>query len=88
MTPEIIFIAGTRPELIKIGPVVAECRQLGLSVDVLLTGQHTTLLRGTPVENDLKNAKSLNLASDGNIDDWIDTAILALHVPLEGQFLD
>lgn len=46
----LLFVVGTRPEAIKIGPVVAECKRRGISHDILHTGQHTDLLLGTGLE--------------------------------------
>ena len=37
---KIIFILGTRPEIIKLSPVIRECERLGLNYSVLHTGQH------------------------------------------------
>jgi UDP-N-acetylglucosamine 2-epimerase (non-hydrolysing) len=79
---DIVFILGTRPEAIKVGPVVAECRHLSINVNVLFTGQHTSLLRGTPAESDLADSASLGLVSDGNVDEWIDTAIARLQIAI------
>lgn len=39
-TQEILYIAGTRPEVIKIAPAVLASRKLGSSVKLMLTGQH------------------------------------------------
>lgn len=46
------FVVGTRPEAIKIGPLVAECKRRGVSREILHTGQHTDLLVGTGLEPD------------------------------------
>jgi UDP-N-acetylglucosamine 2-epimerase (non-hydrolysing) len=42
---------GTRPEAIKLAPVVAELRRRGVEPTIIATGQHTSLLRGTPAES-------------------------------------
>jgi UDP-N-acetylglucosamine 2-epimerase (non-hydrolysing) len=36
----ILFILGTRPEIIKMSPVIMECQRLGLDYSVVHTGQH------------------------------------------------
>src|SRR5512146_2794284 len=46
------FVVGTRPEAIKVGPVVAACKSHGIPHCVLHTGQHTDLLLGTGLEPD------------------------------------
>src|SRR5881296_2410215 len=74
----ISVIFGTRPEAIKLGPIVAELRASGVSVSVLLTGQHRELLAGTPAESDLADAESLGLASDGRVLAWLRSAQRAL----------
>ena len=81
------FIAGTRPEFIKIGPCVAELRVAGLKPEVLATGQHTDLLRGTPMETDLADAISLGLESDGNVEQWLDRAVTVLSHRLSADHL-
>lgn len=40
---DVVVILGTRPEAIKLAPVVKALRALGLQVSVWLTGQHATL---------------------------------------------
>ena len=67
----LLVLFGTRPEAIKLGPVVAALREAHVPLELLATGQHTTLLRGTPAETDLAGAGSLGLTSDGNIPRWL-----------------
>lgn len=74
----IVALFGTRPEAIKLGPVVHELRMLGLHPTLICTNQHTDLLRGTPTETDLFGGLSLELASDGNVTTWIAEAILPI----------
>lgn len=59
---------GTRPEAIKVGPLAAELRSLGVPFSVTCSGQHTDLLRGTPAESDLSGGISLNVARHENLD--------------------
>lgn len=40
MRSRLIFAVGTRAQLIKVAPVVVACEELGLSVTLLMTGQH------------------------------------------------
>lgn len=43
---KIAIVLGTRPELIKLAPVIQAFRRRGLSPEVFLTGQHKELLEG------------------------------------------
>lgn len=70
----IVFVAGTRPELIKIGPVFAAL-QRQTAPRFICTGQHKELLIGTPIESDLRFGESLGLASDGNVNRWVSRAV-------------
>ena len=45
MVPNILFIAGTRPEVIKVAPAVIEARKIYPEVTLLLTGQHKAMAR-------------------------------------------
>lgn len=40
MTSRIVFVLGTRPEIIKLAPVIRACETAGIEYDVLHTGQH------------------------------------------------
>ena len=71
---DLLFVFGTRPEAIKIGPVVAALRKMNVNTRILTTGQHTDLLRGTPAESDLVDAENCGLASDGNVVRWLTRA--------------
>lgn len=81
----LLLVFGTRPEAIKLGPVAAELRASSTPFGVLCTGQHTTLLEGTPAETDLsgQNTLSLGLASDGNVTRWTMRAELKIRKFLE-----
>lgn len=73
MSSKLVFVWGTRPEALKIGPVV---RELGDSpLAIISTGQHSDLLRGTPAESDLKGSISLNLPSSGDVSVWVAQAV-------------
>lgn len=82
MTPKLVFVYGTRPEALKIGPVVRELRDSPLAI--IATGQHSELLQGTPAESDLRDAICLNLPSSGDISVWVAVAIPRLVGVLEG----
>jgi UDP-N-acetylglucosamine 2-epimerase (non-hydrolysing) len=71
MQPKLVFVYGTRPESIKIGPIAA----LLPSSVYLSTGQHVELLKGTPAESDLKRSLSLNLESNGDVGKWVALAV-------------
>lgn len=57
------MIYGTRPEAVKVAPVVIELRRCGVEPAIIQTGQHTSLLKGTPAENVLTPNVTLALAS-------------------------
>jgi len=78
----LVLVYGSRPEAIKLGPLAAELRARDVPFRVLCTGQHTTLLRGTPAETDLADAIQLGIASDGDVDRWIQTALPKVHLAL------
>ena len=78
MAPRLLFIFGTRPESIKIAPVVEELRVLGIEPVLICTGQHTSLLEGTPAETVLADSRSLKLPSDGAVFSWVQRAKAAL----------
>lgn len=40
----LLFIFGTRPEAVKLGPVIEACKERSIAVEVVLTGQHRDLL--------------------------------------------
>lgn len=65
MTLAIVY--GTRPEAIKLAPVVRELRLRGVEPLLISTGQHTTLLADAGLEPDL----SLGLSSDGLVWAWV-----------------
>lgn len=80
MSSKLVFVWGTRPEALKIGPVV---RELGDSpLAIISTGQHSDLLRGTPAESDLKDSISLNLPSSGDVSVWVAQAVPKLVTSL------
>jgi UDP-N-acetylglucosamine 2-epimerase (non-hydrolysing) len=83
MTPKLVFIYGTRPEAIKIGPVVRELRNIGIEPSLIATGQHQSLLSGTPAESDLGNSVSLNLSSNGEVSEWVSRAVPRIVKHLE-----
>lgn len=62
----IVVVAGTRPEFIKLAPVVQELRRRGESPTIIATGQHTDLLRGTPFEDGMAPDVNLGLPSSND----------------------
>lgn len=75
----ICLVFGTRPEAIKLGPVAAELVRRGADVVSVNTGQHVELLRGTPAEDDLRDAVSLGLPSDDQPHVWADRAAISVR---------
>ena len=79
MTAKVLFIYGTRPEAIKIAPVVDELRTLLVEPKLVCTGQHTSLLEGTPAETVLKDSRSLGMPSEGSVFGWVHHATEVLR---------
>src|SRR2546426_3589137 len=71
---QLVFVYGTRPEAVKLGPIAAELRALSSMGTVICTNQHSELLKGTPAESDLADGSSLGLLSNGNVLQWTRTA--------------
>ena len=67
---DILAIFGTRPEAIKLGPVAHELLVASVDIKAICTGQHTSLLAGSPAETTFADAVSLGMASDGNVTGW------------------
>lgn len=40
MTPRIVFVLGTRPEIVKLAPIIRVCDHAGVDYSVVHTGQH------------------------------------------------
>ena len=72
----ICVVVGTRPEVVKLAPVVDELRLRDARIDVLVTGQHTTLLDGMP---SLGAVRELGLASRGHVAEYVTRARRALY---------
>ena len=79
----IAFVWGTRPEAIKLGPVVAELRALGVNPAIFCTGQHTELLQGTPAETDLADGGSFELGTAPDVWKWVEGAVPVIRSGLE-----
>lgn len=72
----VCVVVGTRPEVVKMAPVVDELRRVGAAVDVVVTGQHTTLLDGMP---SLGATRSLGVVSRGAVAEFVTRARSALE---------
>jgi UDP-N-acetylglucosamine 2-epimerase len=57
----IAIVLGTRPEIIKISPVIRECQKRGLDHFVLHTGQHYSHLMDGVFLEDLELPKPLDM---------------------------
>ena len=40
MTPRLVFVLGTRPEIVKLAPIIRACDRVGVDYSVVHTGQH------------------------------------------------
>ena len=63
MTGGICFIWGTRPEAVKVAPVMAELLKLGIEPLSVCSGQHSDLLDGMPMEADVVSSYSLGIGT-------------------------
>jgi UDP-N-acetylglucosamine 2-epimerase (non-hydrolysing) len=81
------LVYGTRPEAIKLGPVVAALRARQVPHRILCTDQHGDLLHGTPAQTDLLESVSLGLRATGDIVRWSRQAAGPLREALEGATL-
>lgn len=64
---DVLVVFGTRPELLKIAPLVAALRARRLSVGVVATGQHTSLLDVDVLSTLKLEVHTLGVASDGSV---------------------
>lgn len=79
----IVFVWGTRPEALKVGPIVAELKAAHTPVSTIATGQHWNLLQGTPAETDLADALSLGIQAGGDPVQWVARAVPLLTDALQ-----
>src|SRR5437016_1760359 len=71
-TPEIVVLFGTRPEAIKLAPVVMALREAGLRCFVLASGQHRELAAGALASFGLSADRDLALMrSDQPLNDLV-----------------
>lgn len=66
-TPRVLVVIGTRPEGIKLAPVIEALRRRGgeVAVHVVLTGQHTTLIEQVLSVFQLDVARDLGIMKEG-----------------------
>ena len=83
MSLDVMVVFGTRPELLKLAPVVVALRERGLSVNVVATGQHSDLLDATTLQR-LGPIQTLGVASDGNVLKFTANASRALRARIAG----
>lgn len=71
-----IFILGTRPEAIKLAPVILECEKRDLQYTVVTTGQHPTLCVEALREFGISPHYELSNSLDGKGLDFLSSGIL------------
>lgn len=64
---DVLVVFGTRPELIKLAPVIAALKARRLSVGVVATGQHTSLLDVETLSTLGVEVHTLGVESDGSV---------------------
>src|SRR5574339_284242 len=67
----IAILFGTRPEAIKLAPVVLELRQRGVSTLVVTTGQHRELVRTVLELFDIEPDLDLDIMQPGQSLDYV-----------------
>lgn len=78
------FIYGTRPESIKLFPLVREAKRRKLAFRVICTGQHTSLLSGTGLRPDV----NLNIQGTNSPLEYVKTCTdTLLHVKAGGTII-
>lgn len=81
---DVAVILGTRPEVVKLAPVVLALRARGLRVRVLATGQHSSLL-DAELLGALGEVEALGIASDDSVVRFLASARDALRGALDGE---
>lgn len=76
---ELLIVLGTRPEAIKLAPILNEMRKLEVSFNVVLTGQHQELMRGTPLMEVNDGDIILAFPSSLDLSFWVTRAIEELE---------
>lgn len=77
MTPSVLVVLGTRPEAIKLAPVILELRRRGLPHRVLTTGQHRELTLGALAMFGIVPDLDLAIMRPGQTPSQVAAAVLA-----------
>ncbi len=77
MTPSVLVVLGTRPEAIKLAPVILELRRCGLPHRVLTTGQHRELTLGALAMFGIVPDLDLAIMRPGQTPSQVAAAVLA-----------
>jgi UDP-N-acetylglucosamine 2-epimerase (non-hydrolysing) len=79
----ILVVAGTRPEIIKLAPVLLAARERsGVQADLVLTGQHTTMAEEAMRIFGLQASDNLSIMQPGQTPDHVFAAVLSGLAPL------
>ena len=62
----LMFVMGTRPEAIKLAPVILEARNKGINCQLVETGQHDYIVEQTLEEFGIEGITNINKTSCGN----------------------
>src|SRR5713101_7070966 len=76
MVPRVLVVIGTRPEAIKLAPVIRAARVAGIGVQVCVTGQHREMLRPVLELFDITPDHDLDLMTPGQTLARITAAVL------------
>lgn len=76
-THDVSVVLGTRPELIKLAPVIRSLRAIGLHARVVATGQHSDLVRRMADPLDVALDRDLDVMTHGQTLNTLTAAVVA-----------
>lgn len=83
---KLVFIVGTRPEAIKLSPVVIEARMRGIESVIVDTGQHKDMVEPALQAFSLEPDYKLYAEADSTIDGYLPSLTSALFIKI-GEFI-
>lgn len=78
---KLMIVLGTRPEAIKLSPIIAELIKKNVNIVLVYTGQHKDLVEQTPISQfnePVCGLTNINLPSFGIVTPWLAKAVTAI----------